>query len=439
MGNKLNKKILETYRTDIAYLEGLINMPRQEYLLGVGDRQILLERLRKFLGLLGHPENNQNFIHITGTSGKGTTANLLHQLIADSGHRVGTYTSPFSTTSLEKIQINNHLLSPADLHRILNQKIKPALDRYLRLYRFDPPSYFEIFLALALLYFRENKCDWVILEAGLGGTHDATNVIAPPKLALITNVGLDHTEILGPTKKHIARDKAGIIKPGCKFLTAEKSPTLLRIFAQRCRERKAKMLLLKNLTAPYKKSLYFSTKKQQSNLNLALNAIAALNLHPRHQTKIINNFKLSCRQEIIQKNPLVILDGAHNNDKISNLIEFVRRQKYQKLHLITGFAFSKNWSNPLKKMLKLADKVYLTHFLITTRKSANLHRLYKTTDQLAPRLPKQIFSDPWQALATALKNACRRDLILITGSFFLCGELRKKWVSEEQIIKELKI
>lgn len=430
-------QILKTYRQDIKYLESLINMPRREYLLGPTDRSIFLVRLRKFLALLGHPEKGQNFIHLTGTSGKGTVANLLQQLIADCGLKVGTYTSPFVTTSTEKIQINQRLISPTELHRLLQKKIKGALDKYLTLYPDDPPSYFEIFLALALIYFKEQRCDWVILEVGAGGTHDATNVIEKPKVTAITNIGLDHTELLGNTKSKIARDKAGIIKKGCKFFSSEKSPELVKFFRKKCRQEKAEFVALENLADHYTAGPYFSTARQKENLNLALNILNRLKIESPRAPQIIKNFRLTCRQEIIQKNPLIILDGAHNEDKIANLIEFVHQQKYQRLHLVVGFAFSKNWSIPLQKLLAISDNIYLTHFLITERKATSLRRLYRVSEKVAAAKPKKIYSDPWQALDSALRTAGKKDLILITGSFFLCGELRKKWISEEYILKNL--
>jgi len=431
-------KIIKIYRQDIAYLESVINMPRREYLLGLADRRIFIERLRKFLALLGHPEKGQNFLHITGTSGKGSTVTILQRFLTDSGAKVGIYTSPFATTSLEKIQINDCLISPLELHAILQKNIKPALDLYLTKYSTEPPSYFEIWLAMALLYFRQNHCDWVVLEAGLGGTHDATNVIVNPRVTAITNIGLDHTDILGNTKLKIAADKSGIIKKGTKFFTAEKSPELVKFFRKKCRQQKAEFVALKNLANRYPTGSYFNTIRQKENLNLALNILKRLKIKSPRAPQIIKNYRLICRQEIIQKNPLVILDGAHNEDKIANLMAFVRKQKYRRLHLIVGFAFSKNWAKPLRRLLAISDYVYLTHFLISERKAASLGRLYRISEKMASSKPKKIYSDPWQALTEAIKKADKKDLILITGSFFLAGELRKKWVSEEYILKNLK-
>lgn len=426
------------YQQDINFLEGLANIPKTTYLLGPKDKSIFIERLKKFLALVANPQDNLKIIHIAGTSGKGSTVKLLESLIADANFKVGSFTSPFATTSLEKISINNKLISPKDLHDILENQIKPAFDKYILKFS-DPISYFETWLVIALLYFKKQKCDWVVLETGLGGMHDATNVISSPKITAITNIGLDHTHILGNTKAEIARDKAGIIKKNSLFLTTEKNKNILKIFENVCRQKKAWFMQNQDLVKNYKTNHYFSTTKQKENLNLALNILDIIKIKPKNPQRIIDNFQLICRQEIIQKNPTVILDGAHNKDKIGNILEFVKKQKYQKLYLIIGFAENKDINAPLKKLLAISNQVYLTRFLISERKSASLRELYNKSKKISSNLPIYVYNDPYQALEKALEKANKSDLILITGSFFLTGELRKRWVSEEYIIKSLKL
>ena len=169
---------------------------------------------------------------------------------------------------------------------------------------------------------------------------------------------------------------------------------------------------------------------------LALNILKVLKIKPQQPQKIINEFQLLCRQEIIQTRPTIILDGAHNADKLGNLVDFLKTQKYKKLHLILGLTHDKNYKSALKKLLPLCNKLYLTRFLITFRKTADLRKLYQDCQNVR-KIPTAIFHDPWQALNSALKSAKKDDLIVIAGSFFLAGELRKKWVSEEAILKNL--
>ncbi|MBU1202436.1 hypothetical protein KKH39_00065 [Patescibacteria group bacterium] len=429
----------KNYQKDIEFIEGLSNIPRQNYLLGIHDRAHFISRLENFLSLVGSPHKGQNFIHVTGTSGKGTTVKVLESLIANARLKVGSFTSPFATTSIEKISINNKLISPQELHQILENDIKPALDKYVLKFKTEAISYFEVWLAIALLHFKNKKCNWVILEAGLGGRHDATNVIANPKVTAITNVGMDHMEILGNSKSAIAKDKAGIIKKNSIFITTEKNPKLLKIFLSVCKNKQAWYIQPSPLSKNYQLSNYFDTKRQRKNLDLALNILDVLKIKPKNIQSVINSFGLICRQEIISQNPLIILDGSHNGDKLSNLIEFVKKQKYKKMYLILGFGFTKHYKVPLKKLIPLANKIYITRYLISGKKTADLKKLKIASQKISPKTPINIYHDPYQALESALKSAKQSDLILVTGSFFLAGEIRKKWVSEEYIIKELKL
>lgn len=441
--------MLERYRQDITFLEGLSNIPKTTYMLGPKDKQIFIERIKRFLSLVSNPQANLKFIHIAGTSGKGSTVKVLESLMTNANLKVGTFTSPFATTSIERISINNKLISPQTLHSILETQIKPALDKYALQFS-DSVSYFEVWLIIALLYFKQQKCDWVILEAGCGGLHDATNVITNPKVTAITNIGLDHTHILGNTKTAIAKDKAGIIKKNSLFLTTEKNKKLLKIFETKCKKQQAWFIKPQNLVSKYNTNNYFSTIRQKQNLNLALNILDILKIQPRNIQKVINNFKLICRQEIIQTKPMVILDGAHNKDKINNLIDFVKQLQYKKLHLILGLAANKDYQTFFKNLLQISNSVYITRFITGVRKSAELRKLYKASHKMParqasgkaggkPKLPISIYNDPHQALDEALKLAKQDDLILITGSFFLTGELRKRWVSEEYIVKHQKL
>ncbi len=432
MASKIN-----IYHQDVAWLEGLANIKRKNYLLGPKSRKIFILRLQKFLDLLGNPEKKLKFIHVTGTAGKGSTVNLLQNMMIDADLKVGSYTSPFATTTIEKFRVNHKLISPEIFHDILNSQIKPALDKYVTLYKTDVPSYFEICTTISLLYALREKCDWMILEAGLGGMHDATNVIPAPVVSAITNIGLDHTEILGPTKKDIATDKAGIIKKGSYFLTSETDQKLVNIFQKTCEKKRAKFIALKNLAEKFNGGQYFSTPKQKTNLNSVLNILAVLKVQPKHPQQVINDFHLICRQEIIQENPRVILDGAHNVDKLNNLLEFIKKQKYQKLHLIFGAAEDKHYLPALKKLLPQVNFLYLTRFDNPLRKSASLKKLFTQCKNLAT-IKTSLFHDSKLALASALKNAKPKDLVVITGSFFLAGSLREHWIDEEQITQKLK-
>ncbi|MFH1956238.1 MAG: Mur ligase family protein, partial [Patescibacteria group bacterium] len=204
-----------------------------------------LKRTEQLIKKLKINLNQFKFIHIAGTSGKGTVTAMVHQILHQAGYKIGSFYSPHPTTSIERIRVGVDYISPSDFVKILD-KIKPVLEemysenrRGAKFWntRFSGscvptimPSYFEIFFALALLYFKRKKCEYVILETGCGGEFDATNIIKKPLITAITNIGFDHTQLLGNTLQKIAKTKAGIIKPGSIFLTTEKIKAILKIF-----------------------------------------------------------------------------------------------------------------------------------------------------------------------------------------------------------------
>ncbi len=420
--SSFNKTIIK-YHQAVAFLESLINLPIKDYLLDLNDRSYYLDRLRYLLKLLKNPHYGFKFIHITGTAGKGTVANYLHEILRLSGKKVGTYFSPHTTTSIERIKVNDLYISPNNFAK-LTDYLKPALSQCALKSPYGHPSYFETFLALAFLYFKQKRCEYVILETGLGGTHDATNVIKKTKLALITNINYDHTEVLGKTLTAIARNKAGIIKKGSIFLTTERRPALLKIFQKRCQKFGAPYQPIKNLL--------------DQNQELAKVAARSLGIKEKFIERGLKKAMLPCRFEIIQKQPLIILDGSHNPAKLKYLGQNLKRLKYHKLYLLLGLAADKDLKNSLKQIVPLANKVFLTRFLMPFRKTADLKTLYNLAKKIKPKLNITVHLDPWQALDKALNQIKANDCLLITGSFFLAGELRQKWISEDYILKQRK-
>lgn len=413
-------KSFKKYYHAVNFLESLLNLPIKNYLLDLGDRSYYLKRLGYLLKLLGDPQNDFKFIHITGTAGKGTVSNYLHEILTGAGSRVGSYFSPHPTTTIERVKVNQQYISPQEL-ALLTNHLKPYLIKAALNSPYGQPSYFETLLALALLYFKKKKCEYVILEAGLGGTHDATNIISQTKLAIITNIDYDHTEILGASLKKIAQDKAGIIKSGSTFLTGETRPALLKIFQQRCRKVNANFLRITKKSDDVNKALAFFSARH-------------LKIADKFISQGLIKANLPCRFEIIQKRPLVILDGAHNPAKLAYLRKKLANLKYRKLNIVYAQAADKNLKDSLKTIVPLADKLWLTRFLMPWRKTADLKTLYQLSKKIKPELTIIAETDPWQALKLTLAQTKPNDCLLITGSFFLAGELRKNWIKEEYIL-----
>lgn len=416
----------EKYYKAVDFLEGLSNIPiAGDYMIDKNHAEGYLKRMRYFLNLLGNPDRDLRFIHIGGTAGKGTVTNTVHEILNVSGKKVGSFTSPFVTTTIEKIKVGDKYISPDDFADIV-EYLKPYIDEAYINGPYGRPSYFELCFALALIYFQQQKCEFVVLEVGLGGRYDATNVIEKPVITAITNIDYDHTELLGKTLNKIAYDKAGIIKKGSVFFTTEQRPSLIKLFNEAC---KSKGVLLNQL------------KYQESykDYNKALSAAVAkhLGIEDKVIARGIKKARLMARFEIMQDEPKVILDGAHNRSKMKTTIQNLKTLNFNRLHVIIGISENKDHISILEQIIPRADSVFFTRFQIKDRKCAHPKELFSISKRyLKKSALSEIYLDPDQALMHALKIAETGDTILITGTFFLAGEMRKHWIPEEVILKK---
>jgi dihydrofolate synthase/folylpolyglutamate synthase len=375
---------------------------------------LYLQRMRYFLNLIGDPDKDFRYIHIAGTSGKGTVTNMLHEILYAAGKKVGSFTSPYVVTSIEKIKVGQYYISPNEFSDIVDY-LKPFIDKAYVSGLYGRPSYFEIFFAIALLYFKKMKCEWVVLEVGLGGRFDATNVITTPLVTAITNIDFDHTEILGKTLTKIAYDKAGIIKKGSVFFTTEKRKNILRIFVQICLEKKVSISILP------KQSEY-----HESNKSLATAIARHISIKEEHISKGLNHSRMMCRFETVQNNPTVILDGAHNRAKISSTVANLERLKFEKVILIIGIANNKDHISILAQIIPKVDIIIFTRFSNRDRKCAHPKELMEKSKKFYKRTSKsQVFLDANDAMDHALGCAGKKDVILVAGSFFLAGAAEK--------------
>lgn len=383
------------YYNAVKYLEGLSNIqsgpnymsgPAPRGVRGKHDPSVYIKRMAWFLDLLGNPEKGFKYIHITGTAGKGTVAAMIQQAMVKEGKHVGLFTSPFVTTSIEKIQVGDLYIAPDEFADVV-EKMKPSLDEAFVKCPWGGPSYFERFLAIAFLYFKKMQCEYVVLEVGCGGRYDATNVIDAPMMSAITNIDYDHMHILGKTLTKIAWDKSGIIKKGSKFFTTETRPRLRKIMEDICQEQGASFTYVPGGNNELVEVMGFDAQE----------------------------VKLPARFEIMQDKPLVIIDGAHNRAKFRYTAKQLESLPYNKLHLVVALAANKD-----KDIIKeiRADYIYPTRFQNPERQCMNLGG----------------FTDSLLALDAALAAARSDDLVLVTGSFYLAGELRTRWYSEEGIL-----
>lgn len=434
------------YQDAYNFLISLNNIPRQEYLKDKKKSGIYLKRIQFLLDIIGNPEKQTpHYIHVTGTSGKGSTCLMLDSILRTAGHKVGLIISPAPSTITERWSINGRPISKNNFAKLV-EKIKPALQKYLETSPYDFPSFFEIVTTMGLLYFAENHVDYTVVEVGLGGRNDSTNIIPKKDLAIITNIGADHLNLIGPTKKEVAYEKAGIIKHCPETITAESNPELLKIIKKECRKQKSKLTILpkiinidivKNfdLQKPWIQFVYNQQKyilnvlgdHQIRNAVLAIEAAQILGLPIKQIQMGIKKTRFPICTEIISKNPLIILDGAHNPDKMQTTIDSIKSLKFSgNLNLVVGFSADKDIKTMCKQFANLNPSA-----IFTTRSTSNPFRkgadpvyLSKILSKTCPGAIIKPILVPQIALAEAKKQAKIDDLILVTGSIFLSGELR---------------
>ena len=399
--------------TDLEYMKERESRDLKKYLLRTQD---LLDRL-------GNPEKDLKIIHITGTSGKGTTVALIHRILQNVGYVVGSTLSPATTTTLERIKVNDLYIDPLRFIEIV-EGLKPIiLDMYLS-GKYGRPSYFDLILTIALIYFKEQKCDYVILEVGMGGRFDATNVIKNTLASVITNVHYDHTHLLGNSLEEIAQEKAGIIKENSAFFTTEKRDVLLKKFKKICDDKHT--------------HFYHVEEKEDPNLSLAFEIGKFLGVEEQYLQKENLSLSLPCRFELMQDSPRVILDGAHNVSKMAFSLKKLEKINYQKLFVVFSAGKTKDALGMLDLLANYTNHISLSINSSSHKKTFSLKDMYTFLSEKYPSLEISLFLDDEQALMENMEKAGEDDLILVTGSLYFTGSLRKKWYPEEYIIEKRK-
>ncbi len=415
------------YYEAIEYLESLNNISgsyQKTNLKSHPNPEIFIERMQDFLNDIGNPEKDLKYIHITGTAGKGSVSSLVHNTLVQNRKRAGLFTSPFVTSTIEKIQVGEKYIDP-NIFASIVEYLKPHIDKAMVYGRHGIPSYFEIIFAIALLYFKREKCEYVILEVGLGGRYDATNIIKQPLVTAITNIGLDHTQILGGTKEIIALDKAGIIKKGSHFFTTEEDENILDIFKNECQK----------VDAIFNKCEVCELNYNERNKLLAGYICKDIGIIKDLKDIIIPK-SLPARFEIIRKNPFIIIDGAHNISKMESTIYNLERIKYKKLIGIIAISADKDWKGILNIILPKIDILYVTRFSVGGRSCVNPKEIMDFALNFFEKNKISFFGDPVQAFNSAKKVLSKNDALLITGSFYIAGNIRKIYCPEEKILKQ---
>lgn len=406
-----------------------------------------LERTYRLLEILGNPQNDYKIVHIAGTNGKGSITSMVTSLLMEKGFKVGMYTSPYLEEFEERIQVNKNNI-PKEKLGILMDEVKMAVDTVIK-EGYTHPTEFEIITALMYLYFSREKVEYAVVEVGLGGRLDSTNVITPI-LSVIASISYDHTNILGSTLTEIAGEKAGIIKKNVDVVSFVQQDEALKVLQDKAKEMNSKLTAISQDNAKLvrinnKESFYqeVEVKVDEDVFNVELpllgehqilNLLTALQAFKEVCKKenlkfdineiqnAIKNVKWIGRLEVMNNKPLLVIDGAHNFQGISTLRSNVHKYfKYDKIYLCLGILADKEVNKMIEVITPEAEKVYsLTPHNTRAESSEDLRK------EILKYNKNCIAVDDYEeALTMALKDASSDDLVLISGSLYMIGDMRK--------------
>jgi len=424
-----------SYQQTIEFLYGL-----QKFGIKFG-----LTNISGLLKSFNNPHENLQSIHIAGTNGKGSTGAFLSSVLIKSGFKVGFYTSPHLVNFTERIRINEQEIPEervVELTGLIRKKLGDKLNND------NIITFFEFVTALAILYFADEKVDFAIMEVGMGGRLDATNVIQPI-VSIITNISREHEEFLGKTIGEIAREKAGIIKKKVVLVTAASQPAVLTLFKEIClanmsefyrvgKEFRSKIISGQSFNYLGQKvnllnlKINLLGKHQITNATLALGAIEilkdkGLRIDEQSIYQGLAEAYWPGRLEVVKNNPLILLDGAHNPMATETLKKALRNDfTYKRLFLILGIMEDKNFKTIISKLAPLADEIIFTKPKYSRAASPRLLSRHAGRFNKISRIIEGID----EAIKYSLSSAQREDLICITGSLFTIGEAKEFFLAE---------
>lgn len=391
-----------------------------------------LERISMLLSSLGNPQDKIKTVHIAGTNGKGSTSTHIANILTAAGHKTGLYTSPYVLSFCERIQIDGESISEEKLSKTVTKVQK-------EIFKLNEKGIviteFEAITAVAFLYFYEEKCDFAVIEVGLGGRFDATNVLSSPKASVITSISLDHTKILGDTLPQIAFEKCGIIKEGVPVVTsANQNSEVLSVIKQTARDRNCNLTVttpknaeivsdvLGETVFEYDGESYTLHLCGEHQIENAVNAIESARLLGISEEFIksgIAKTQMLARMEIIGKEPLIIRDGGHNEGCAKALRNFILRYRIKNIKMLVGMMADKDTDRYLQLVCPLCDSVTVC--------TPSNPRAESAEDLLisAKKYCKEAFAtqNPKEAYEQVLRSANKDGTVLLCGSFYLMSDI----------------
>lgn len=412
-----------TYREAVDYIHSLLTF-------GIKPG---LSRIQALLEALGNPQNELRFVHVAGTNGKGSTSTMLSCILTEAGYKTGLFTSPYVFSFCERIQIDNRNIPEHALAEVVEQ-VKAAIE-HLHTQNIVPTE-FEAITAAALLYFRQQHCDIAVLEVGLGGRFDSTNIIPCPEVSVITSVSLDHTQILGDTIEKIAAEKAGIIKEnGVTVTTSLQDPAALSVIRDTAKRMHNRLLVgdvgkVKLLSENFGKTV-FSYENEIYELPLighhqienAVGVITAAktlaDVTSEHIRNGIQKTVMRGRMEFRAGQPNILLDGGHNPECGSALSEVLRQFAPEDVTAVIGMMRDKDTVHYLQAVLPHCRAVWFTK--PDNPRATEPDALASEVQNI--QIPVHTEPDPQSAYRRACADTSENGLVLVCGSFYLLSDL----------------
>lgn len=412
-----------------------------------------MQRIELMMERLGHPERKLKFIHVAGTNGKGSTCAFLTSVLRQSGYDVGTFTSPYIEKFTDRFQYNETNIPEETLLEITNE-LKPLVEE-IAATELGSPTMFEVSTAIAIYYYAKVVYpDFVVWETGLGGRLCVTNIVTPI-VSMITNVGHDHMDILGDSLEAIAREKAGIIKPGVPVISSVEQPEVIEVIRERARQQKSTLYLMDD---QYRFDTVSTAENQQvfhfhgpfrdiQGLTIRMNgahqlknaalSVMAFEVLRQYYAVLVDDEDLAAglqamkwagRLEMISEQPRLLVDGAHNPEGAATLAQALRETyTYNRVHLMMGMLSTKNHTDYLRHILPIVDTLILTE--PDFRKKMNAEDLYTIVQHVlveSPRPDLQIIIEPnWRKALDQLQGRTEaNDLAVVSGTLYLIADVR---------------
>ena len=404
-----------TYKETLKYLLEQLPMFQR---VGAAAYREDLGNIIKLCKILGNPERDLKCIHVAGTNGKGSVTHIIASILQEQGHKVGVFVSPHYKDYRERIKINGKFISKKFVTKFVEENIKK--------FKTIDASFFEITTAMAFQYFKERKVDYAVIETGMGGRLDSTNIITPV-LSVITNISYDHQQFLGNTLPLIAAEKAGIIKSHIPVVIGETQAETKHVFIKKAKATGSKVYFADEIISGKDFKTDLRGDYQKKNIRTTLMAAKVLNKQgvsisdkaiKRGLKHVISNTYFIGRWMVVTKKPLIIFDSAHNEGGLKQLLNGLKQTPHKKLHFVYGTVGDKDISKNLMLLPKNAEYYFCKADL---PRALNADELKLQAAKF--KLKGGAYSSVKKAFKTAKKQAGKGDMILVAGSIFIVAEV----------------